>query len=229
MQFQYLGGDILPRLVEWITPRYSRGQYLLYLTGCLMFSVGADFFIGSQLGTDPLDVFSLGLLKHLPITVGIAQAGFALLCLGIWSVWNRKAPPISPLVTFFFCGSLIDLWMHVRLDTFVLVHAYPLMLMGTALCAYGSSLIIMSGIGIRAMDLVAITMTRRWYIPFWLTKGLMEMFLLGAGWWLGGPVGIGTFCFLIVVGWMIQPLMMANEKVLNLPNHGLNLPLLPPV
>jgi uncharacterized protein len=212
---------LYPKIIEWLTPRFSRRQYVLYFVGCLMFSVGADFFIGSHLGTDPLDVFSLGLLMHIPITVGIAQAGFALLCLAVWSAWNRKVPPISPLVTFFFCGSLIDLWMYWRIDSFLHFNHYALMLTGAALCAYGSALIIMSGIGIRAMDLVAITMTRSWQIPFWLTKGVMELLLLATGWWLGGPVGIGTICFLVAVGWMIQPLMTGNEKFLRIPNYGM--------
>jgi uncharacterized membrane protein YczE len=209
------------RLIGWLKPTYSGQQYLLYLAGCLMFSVGADFFIASQLGTDPLDVFALGLMNHLPITVGIAQSGFALICLFIWALWNKKLPPISPFVTFFLCGSLIDVWMWVRLDQYMPLGAYPVMLVGVLLCAYGSSYIIMSGIGIRAMDLVAITMTMRWRLPFWAAKGVMEVILLALGWWWGGPVGVGTLCFLVFVGWMIQPLMVANEKVLRIPNHGL--------
>lgn len=39
--------------------RMFRGRYAVYLTGCLLFSVGASFFIHSDLGTDPLDVFAL--------------------------------------------------------------------------------------------------------------------------------------------------------------------------
>jgi uncharacterized membrane protein YczE len=190
----------------------------------MAFSVGADFFIAAGLGTDPLDVFALGLMNYLPVTVGIAQAAFALICLIIWALWNRRLPLISPFVTCFLCGSLIDLWMWLRLDQFVPIGPYAMMLAGTVLCAYGSSFIIMSGIGIRAMDLIAISMTHRWGLPFWAAKGVMEAILLALGWWWGGPVGIGTVCFLVLVGWMIQPLMMANEKVFRVPNHGLKRP-----
>ena len=52
------------------------------------------------------------------------------------------------------------------------------MLTGVLLCAYGSSYIIMSGIGIRAMDLVAITMVQRWKAPFWVWKTVLELCLL---------------------------------------------------
>lgn len=200
----------------------GREQYVLYLLGCLLFSIGAGFFISSQLGTDPLDVMALGLCKHLPLTVGLAQAGFAAVCLVVYAVWNRTRPPLSPLFTFFFCGSLIDLWIHTQfVERFVRLDPFPLMLCGVVLCAYGSSLIIMSGIGIRAMDLVALTMVRKWGLPFWACKGIMEVLLLGAGWAMGGPVGIGTLFFLVFVGWLIQPLIWANSSYLRLEDYGL--------
>jgi uncharacterized membrane protein YczE len=173
------------------------------------------------MGTDPLDVFALGLLKHLPITVGIAQGGFALACLAIWAVWNRRLPIVSPFVTFFFCGSLIDLWMYSGIAKRLELSPNGLLLMGVSLCAWGSSLIIMSGIGIRAMDLVAITMMAKWKLPFWACKGCLEVFLLVSGWLLGGPVGPGTLVFLVFVGWLIQPIMWASQKFLNLQNYGL--------
>ena len=149
----------------------TRYRLLLYLTGCFMFSFGANFFIASRLGTDPLDVLALGLKAHLHITIGIAQSGFAALCLIIWGIWNRKRPPLSPLFTFFFCGSLIDVWMWCRIANQFGLSAYPLLLLGVILCGIGSALIIMSGIGIRAMDLVAITMSRETIPSFLALQG----------------------------------------------------------
>lgn len=218
-------------LVDWLRPTFQRDQYAIYLLGCVLFSFGANFFIYSKLGTDPLDVFSLGLLKHLSfMTVGLAQGGFAALCLLIWSVWNRRLPLLSPFVTFFLCGTLIDLCMGEKyrhgpnVASFVPLAPWPLMLVGVLLCAYGSSLIIMSGIGIRSMDLVAITMVRKWKVPFWAAKGVLEVLLLATGWLLGGPLGWGTVFFLGFVGWLIQPLMWMNGRLFRLPNYGLHKP-----
>jgi uncharacterized membrane protein YczE len=215
-------------LVEWVRPNFRRDQYGLYLLGCLIFSFGANFFIHSKLGTDPLDVLSLGLVKHVSfMTVGIAQGGFAAVCLLIWSIWNRRLPLLSPFVTFFLCGTLIDLWMGEKLRhganvaSLVPLPPWPLMIAGVVLCAYGSSLIIMSGIGIRSMDLVAITMVQKWKTPFWLAKGIMEVVLLVSGWLLDGPLGWGTVFFLGFVGWMIQPLMWLNGRLFRMRNYGL--------
>lgn len=211
----------LSRLFRSGTGRPSLFQLVIYLVGCAVFAVGAYLFIHSELGADPLDVFSLGLLNHAPLTIGIAQTLVALFCLGVVAVWTRQRPLLSPLFTFFFCGSLIDLLRAFQPAEWLGMEPMPIMLLGTLLCAYGSSLIIMSGFGIRGMDLLAIEMTKRWGLPFWSTKGALEAALLASGWLMGGPVGIGTLSFLIFVNGMIQPMMWGNMRFLNLRNFGL--------
>lgn len=194
---------------------------LVYLAGCVTFSLGAHFFIQSRLGTDPLDVFSLGVLRHLPLTIGVVQATVAAVCIGVWAVWNRRRPVISPFVTFLFCGSLIDVFQWVGLAAKLgLTAHYPLVFLGALLCAHASALIIMSGFGIRAIDLVAITVRHRLSWPFWLGKGTIEGILLVTGWLLGGPVGVGTVIFLASVDLLIEPFVLFNQRFLLIPDHG---------
>ncbi|GAB3955277.1 hypothetical protein GCM10028832_11180 [Streptomyces sparsus] len=193
-------------------------RYSLYLAGCVLFAAGATLFIHAGLGVDPLDVLSLGLLEHLPLTIGIAQALIAVVCITVWSVWNRRRPVFSPFVTFLLCGSLIDLFLLLDLSALTSVLSLAIAVL---LCAYGSSLIIMSGTGIRAMDLLVISMTQRWKAPFWLAKASVEALLLGVGYLLGGPVGVGTLVFLIFVDGLIQPFMALNRRVLHITNRGI--------
>ncbi|WP_131786377.1 YczE/YyaS/YitT family protein [Protofrankia symbiont of Coriaria ruscifolia] len=200
---------------------WNPGRLTVYLVGCIFFSIGATFFIVSDLGTDPLDVFVLGVKEHISITIGIGQASVALVCITIWSLWNRCRPVVLPFITFFLCGSIIDLLLAVELAEETHIHRVGLMLVGGVLCAYGSTLIIMSAIGIRAMDLLAITMVRRWRWPFWASKGSLEALLLVAGWLLGGPVGVGTLCFLLSVNLLIQPMIAATERLTSITNLGL--------
>jgi uncharacterized membrane protein YczE len=199
----------------------SLQRVIVYLVGCVTFSAGAHLFIYSELGTDPLDVFALGVLRHVPLTIGIVQAAVAATCLTIWGFWNRRRPILTPFFTFFFCGSLIDLFQYLQAASYLPINKVAIMLLGVLACAYASSLIIMSGIGIRAIDLLAITFTTRLAWQFWIAKGLIESVLLGAGYILGGPVGVGTLCFLVFVDTLIQPFMRINWIVLRLPNHGI--------
>jgi uncharacterized membrane protein YczE len=95
------------------------------------------------------------------------------------------------------------------------------MILATLLCSYASALIIMSGVGIRAMDLVAIGMVEKWRWPLWISKMSLEGSLLLSGWLMGGPVGVGTLCFLCGVDTLILPCMWANAKLLRLYNFGM--------
>lgn len=200
----------------------------LYLSGAVTFSLGATGFIQAGLGTDPLDVFALGLTDQVSwMTIGIAQAGFAAACIAIWSAWNRCRPSLMPFVTFLLCGTMIDIFTGKKIRVgrnvtdYLNLPPWPTMLLGLLACAYGSSLIIMSGLGIRAMDLLAISAFEKHRVPFWLAKGVLELVLLTVGWLLGGPVGVGTVFFLLIVGWLIQPLIWANHKYLSIPDFGL--------
>ncbi len=141
---------------------------------------------------------------------------------------EQAATHSHPFITFLLCGTLIDILtgQKIRRGSNVMgelgMGNWSTMLVGLALCAYGSSLIIMSGFGIRAMDLLAITAFEKNRIPFWLGKGVLEVFLLVSGWLLGGPVGWGTVAFLVMVGWLIQPLVWVNRRFLSLPDYGLH-------
>ena len=185
---------------------------LLYFVSCVIFSLGASYFIRSELGTDPLDVFCLGIQNKAGLKIGTTQCVFALVCLALWSSLNSwKMPPWSTFLTFFLCGYMIDFlrWFIPTFD-----NNYVNMTIGSILCLQGSAGIISSGFGIRAMDLVSLSIEERFNIPFWISKAGFETALLAAGYALGGPVGMGTVVFLVVVGYLIQPCVTLNEKVL---------------
>ena len=98
--------------------------------------------------------------------------------------------------------------------------ALPL-LGGLVLNAYGAALIIMSGIGIRVVDLLALSLVRHVGTRFYLAKLSLEASFLLTGFLLGGPVGIAALAFVCVVGPFMEPLIWANRRFLNLPDYGL--------
>lgn len=198
-------------------------QYLTYLSGCFIFSLGAKLFIDSKLGTDPLDVLCIGMTQHWPISIGIASGIVAMVFLVTWCLWNRKPLPLTPFFTTFSVGCLLDLWNWLQLQnlSYRLFHPVGMLLVGVLLCSYASSLIIMSGLGIRIMDLVAITFVRKRGWSFFRAKMFLEILLFASGWALGGPVGMGTLAFLLGVGPFIQPFMALNERLLEMNNYGL--------
>ena len=194
----------------------NNNNMIKYFIGCLLFSLGATSFIFSNQGTDPLDVFCLGIQNYADLKIGTIQSLFAAACLFFYSMINKwKFPPISTFLTFFICGYAIDFFRYYLNDCKEIFNSYLLLFSGTLLCVEGSALIIMSGFGIRAMDLLSLSLQEKTNKPFWLFKGIFELMLLVAGWCLGGPVGFGTIVFLMVVGWLIQPVITLNNMMSN--------------
>ncbi|ROM62502.1 hypothetical protein BK653_27320 [Pseudomonas brassicacearum] len=202
---------------------FKRDQMLMYLVGVCCFSVGAKCFIISQLGTDPLDVLIISIDKILMLGMGMCSAIVSLFFLTWWMLWNKKYPPISPFITTTLTGLLIDLWSALGLGEYLTLrmNEYTLLATGLILCAYSSALIIMSGIGIRIMDLVVLTMVSKWGWSFTKAKMIIEIGIFSTGWLLGGPFGVGTIAFLLVIGPLIQPFMTMNTRRLSLKNYGL--------
>jgi uncharacterized protein len=212
-------------------------QLITYVSGLVLFSLGAKMFIEAKLGTDPLDVLVIGMNQHLHIGLGTCSGIVAIFFLSWWTAWNRKFPPISPFVSTAAVGYFIDLWNYVQLELYtvqllpvyeVMLGNFPLNLVALLIvvaallcCSYASALIIMSGIGIRIMDLVAITMIEKWQWSFFRAKMVLEVGLFLSGWVLGGPMGITTIAFLFLVGPFIQPFMSFNAKYLGMINHGI--------
>ncbi|MDR6960644.1 putative membrane protein YczE [Pseudomonas brassicacearum] len=214
---QYIGTQVLD------LRSFKRDQMLMYLAGVCCFSVGAKCFIISQLGTDPLDVLVISIDKILMLGMGMCSAIVSLFFLTWWMLWNKKYPPISPFITTTLTGLLIDLWSALGLGEYLTLrmNEYTLLATGLILCAYASALIIMSGIGIRIMDLVVLTMVSKWGWSFTKAKMIIEIGIFSTGWLLGGPFGVGTIAFLLVIGPLIQPFMTINTRRLSLKNYGL--------
>jgi uncharacterized protein len=202
------------------------GRLPIYLTGCVSFSLGVKLFIDADLGVDPFHAMTLGLVKVVDVPylqVGFMDGSVTLVMLIVWMAWNKRLPPISTFITMVLVGSLIDLWNWLEIEavTRSLGSRVLPMLIGLVLNAYGSALIIMSGIGIRVVDLVALTMVERLGWRFYQAKLALEAGFLAIGWLLGGPVGIAAVAFVLVVGPFVEPLIWANQRFLKLPDYGL--------
>ena len=186
--------DLIGR--SWRRDRLTPHRFAAYIAGCVLFSLGVKMFIDSAL-----------------------TASF----LTAWAIWNRRLPPLMTFVTMAAVGFLIDLWNFIGLERWTVASLAPLPLMLVALLtvSYASALIIISGIGIRVMDLLAITFVRRLGWRFLWAKLMFEAGFVLLALAFGGPVGFGTVCFVVMVGTLIPPMMWLSTRYLGLINHGL--------
>ncbi len=201
-------------------------QYLMYLCGCVLFALGVKLFIDANLGTDPLHAMVIGIVGVIDqpfVKIGFVASSITVAFLVVWSVWNRRFPPLMTFVTMALVGYTIDFLNWIQLEQYTTWLApMPMMLAGLLIDAYASALIIMSGIGIRIMDLVSITFVKKLGWRFLWAKLLFEVGFVVVALLTGGPVGMGTVGFLVIVGTLIPPMMWASGRYMRLPNYGLS-------
>lgn len=181
-----------------------------YLLGLVLFSMGANNFIISELGTDPLDVLLIGLGLWMPLSIGDASVLVSALFLGIYGTWNKTWPPLLSVVTTVAVGYLVDFW---QAQGFVSVWPVVNLVLGVVLCSLASALIIHSGLGIRIMDLLVITAKHKLGWSFTRGKLTIEVGLFTVGWILGGPFGLGTLCFLVGVSVLVEPWLRLVQRL----------------
>lgn len=207
-------------------PEISLQRIAIYIFGCILFSLGVKMFIDAALGTDPLHAMIIGIVATIDrawVGVGVVESLLTAGFLVAWMIWNKQLPPLMTFVTMASVGFLIDFWNTLALErwTTALLDPLPLMVLALASVAYASALIIMSGIGIRVMDLLAITVMQKLGWSFLRAKLVFEASFVLVAVAFAGPVGLATLAFVLMVGTLIQPMMWANHRFLGIPNHGL--------
>jgi uncharacterized membrane protein YczE len=180
-----------------------------YVLGLVLFSMGANNFIISELGTDPLDVLLIGLGLWLPLSIGDASVLVSAVFLLIYSLWNRTRPPLLSVITTVAVGYLVDFW---QAQAFAAIWPVVNLVLGVVLCSMASALIIHSGLGIRIMDLLVLTAQNKLGWSFTQGKLVIEVGLFSIGWLLGGPFGLGTVCFLLGVSVLVEPCLKLIQR-----------------
>lgn len=163
------------------------------------FGVAIALMIQSDLGLGPWDAFHVGIAIHLPISVGIASIGTGVAIL-LLSLLLRVRPGPGTLANMVLIGVVIDLLLPIlplaRGWVLGLVYFLPaLVLMG--LC---TGMYIGAGLGSGPRDGLMLALAERTGWPVRHVRTGIELSALGAGWAMGGTVGIGTVLFALTVG-----------------------------
>ena len=192
-------------------------RIILYTIGMLAFALGCKFFVDSNMGTDPLDVLLIGIKQHTGLLIGHIAWAITFLFIAIYGAITRKLPHWTSFVTAPICGYILDFLNWGFPNTHI--SDPKLILAALTFCSFGSALIIASRYGIRIMDLVVIAVSERTKMSFAVGKIAIEVALLLGGWALGGPFGIATVAFVLLIGPLVQAWTKINARLLGTPSE----------
>jgi uncharacterized membrane protein YczE len=184
------GGQELPR------------RLVNLVVGLVIFGAGIGLMLRSGLGVPPWDVLHQGLAVRFGLTVGIWSIIISFVVLLLW-IPLREPYGIGTVLNALIIGVMIDVTAAVLPEARNTVVAIFMLGSGILLIGFASGLYIGANLGPGPRDGLMTGIARKGP-SIRLTRSIIEIVVLIAGWLLGGAFGIGTIAFALLIGPLVQ-------------------------
>lgn len=190
-----------------VTSRPLRERFVERLircvTGLACFGTGIAFFVRSNLGVPPWDVFHQGISKHTGLGLGTV---LIIVAFGVLLLWIplRLRPGLGTILNAIEIGLVENVAQDLIPHTHSLVMRTIFMFAGLAIIAAGSGLYIGAEFGSGPRDGLMLGLNKRFGISVRLARTTVEVVVMLVGIALGGHIGLGTFVFALGIGPMVQ-------------------------
>lgn len=198
--------------IRWKT--FWRDFIVIQAGFCLMgFSIAA--MIRANLGTSAWAVLEVALSKRIGITPGTVTVLMGFLVLSGALILREKIG-WGTLANILSIGPWIDLALWIIPSVYGPLWVQIPMLMGGILgMGLGSAIYIGVDAGAGPRDSLMLAIKRTSGISIRLARASIEVVVVTIGWLLGGPAGIGTLVFALLIG----PAVQAGFKLLKVEPH----------
>lgn len=181
-------------------------RLLQLLVGLAMYGVSLAMFIRAGLGLDPWDVFHQGLAGKAGLSIGTVVVIVSFLVLPLW-IPLRQWPGIGTLCNAVLVGVFADVGLAL-IPEFSQLGGQIGMLAGAVLLnGIASACYIGARLGPGARDGLMTGLARRTGWSVRVSRTGIEVVVLGAGWLLGGCIGVGTVVYALAIGPLVQLLL----------------------
>ena len=170
----------------------------LFASAVALVGLGVALMIEADLGVSPNDVANTGLAETTGMTVGAAAWTLAGICGALAWLLGRRATIATALASV-GVGAGIDVALTALPTADHIVSRIAFALLGLAVIWIAITGIVATNLGIGPIELLMLALTDR-RLSIQVARWTIELVLLGAGFLLGGSVGIGTAAFALGTG-----------------------------
>jgi len=204
--------------VRWKTfPR----DLLVIEIGFILFSLAITLMIRANLGTSAWAVLEVALAQKLHITIGTMTVLMGFLVLS-GAVIMREKLGWGTLANILSIGPWEDMWLSIipsKTDNLPL--QIGMLLLAIFLRGLASAIYIGVNAGAGPRDSMMLAIKRTTGVSIRVARGCIEVTVVTTGWLLGGPAGIGTLIYALLVG----PAIQWGFKIFNVQPHKEELPI----
>lgn len=209
-------------------------RLVLFFVGMTIIQFGVALYLKTNIGSDPMTVFTQGLANTLDktplrdfalvkmiagsntVTTGVANMMILVVLFIIILLTEKKRINIGTLICVVGVGPIIDLGVKVisyfPVENCNLIVKMLLVLLGCLIIAVGFCVLSASNIGVAPNDIIPFIIQDKTGAQYRTVRMTMDAVLLIGGFLLGGVVGIGTVISMLATGPFIQILLPYGEK-----------------
>ncbi|MET3140814.1 UNVERIFIED_ORG: putative membrane protein YczE [Arthrobacter sp. UYEF2] len=176
------------------------------LIGLSMYGISLAMFIRAGLGLDPWDVFHQGLAGKTGLSIGTVVIVVSFLVLLLW-IPLRQRPGFGTLSNAVLVGVFTDVGLALIPQITQLGGQIGMLGGAVLLNGVASACYIGARFGPGARDGLMTGLARRTGWSVRTSRTGIEVVVLGAGWLLGGSVGVGTVLYTLAIGPLVQLLL----------------------
>lgn len=174
--------------------------------GLAVFAFGVYLTICANIGLAPWDSLSMGISYHTPLSYGMAHIMIGCILVLI-DLLMREKIGYGMIFDAVLVGMFIDLYRRLDIvskQTDVLLGIIT-MIAGLFIMSFGQYFYMSAAQGCGPRDAFLVGLGKRMpKLPIGLVNIMILSFVLGGGWLLGAPIGIGTLIATFGIGLSMQ-------------------------
>jgi len=185
--------------------RELKWKWLFFFIGLMVMSLGVSMIIkGKAIGVSAWDVLHVALFHHIGLTVGTWSILTGVVIVGSTSLYLKEWPKLATIINMLLCGTFIDFFNWILPNSTGLIVDYIYFMLGVIVLGIGCALYISPNLGAGPRDTLMIIISEKFSLSIGNARLLMEAFIAGIGWLLGGPIGLGTIIIAFFTGYIVQ-------------------------
>ncbi len=155
--------------------------------------------VNAGIGVSPWTVFAEGLSLRTTLPIGATTLMTSLIVLALW-IPLRERPGLGTIANAVVIALALQVMIEVVPTPTAFGWQMALVLAGIASIGLGSGLYLTTNLGPGPRDGLMTGLHERTGIAVTPVRLSIEVLVLGAGWLLGGTVGLGTVMFALLIG-----------------------------
>jgi uncharacterized membrane protein YczE len=179
-------------------------DFLIIQVGFALFGLSTDMMVRANMGLDSWNVLHMALSYHLPITLGEANIGVAIVMV-LLDILLREPIGWGTLANMIFVGVWIDAlrpFVPPVPSVFLLQLTY--LLLGVLVMGFATAIYIGVNAGAGPRDSMMMALSRVGKTSVRVARTCLEVTVVSVGWLLGGPAWFGTLVSAATIGPSVQ-------------------------